>query len=321
MSMFSPRLTLILCDIAALLGSLWLGYQIRFDFVIPPETKQTFPLIFAWVIGFKIFCLWRFRRFEVLLGTFNISESSRLFWALFVPSLFIFAVSHQFGSDFAPPRSVVLTDLGFSVIALTAIRLAFRPEECRRSSDNGGPAKKRTHRAGIIGAGLVGTALAREFDRRRELGLQAVAFFDDDRFKWGKRIQDVPIVGAPESLLNGKGNLELEEIIIAMPSASARRIAEIVGILRRLQIKFSTVPSIYELTTGQAEVGHLRPVELKDLLGRDQIQLESTEIQRVLQNKVVLVTGAGGSIGSELCRQARIAGSWDGKGAVEGTGR
>jgi FlaA1/EpsC-like NDP-sugar epimerase len=303
MRVFTPQVALVVCDIAGLLGSLWLGYQLRFDFAVPMETRATFPLIFAWVIAFKVFCLWRFRRFEVLLGYLSISEASRLFWALFVPSLFIFGVSNQFGSNVAPPRSVVLADLGFSVIALTAIRLAFRREEFRQSSGEGRTPKKRARRAGIIGAGLVGTALAREFDRRRELGLQAVAFFDDDRLKWGKRILNVPIVGAPESLLNGKGNLELEEIIIAMPSASSRRLGEIAGLLRQIQIKFSTVPSIYELTTGQAEVGHLRPVELKDLLGRDQVQLESGEIQRVLQGKVVLVTGAGGSIGSELCRQ------------------
>src|SRR4249919_3303065 len=87
---FSPRLALVVCDIAALLASLWLAYQLRFDFAVPPATRETFPLIYAWVIAFKIFCLWRFRRFEVLLGYFSISEASRLFWALFVPSLFIF---------------------------------------------------------------------------------------------------------------------------------------------------------------------------------------------------------------------------------------
>src|SRR5215469_2179301 len=65
---FSPQLALVVCDIAGLLASLWLGYQLRFDFAVPAETRQTFPLIFAWVIGFKVFCLWRFRQFEVLLG-------------------------------------------------------------------------------------------------------------------------------------------------------------------------------------------------------------------------------------------------------------
>ena len=101
------------------------------------------------------------------------------------------------------------------------------PEKPCFAMGQGVPSQKRVRRAGIIGAGLVGTALAREFVRRRDLGLQAVAFFDDDRMKWGRRVQDIPIVGAPESLLNGKGDLELEEVIIAMPSAPARRIAEL----------------------------------------------------------------------------------------------
>jgi len=144
-----PQVTLVLCDIAALLASLWLGYQIRFDFTIPDETRQTFPLIFPWVIGFQVFCLWRFRRFEVLLGYFTIPEASRLFWALFVPSLFIFGVSTQLGSNYGPPRSVVLTDFGFAVIALTAIRLAFRPDESRQSQGNGKCPPKRARRAGI----------------------------------------------------------------------------------------------------------------------------------------------------------------------------
>src|SRR5579862_8086241 len=150
--LFSPQVALVVRDIAGLLGSLWLGYQLRFDFAVPAETRQTFPLIFAWVIAFKVFCLWRFRRFDALLGYFNISEASRLSWALFVPSLFIFGVSNQFGSNFAPPRSVVLSDLGISVIALTAVRLAFRQEEFRLGSDKGHVAPKRARRAGIIGA-------------------------------------------------------------------------------------------------------------------------------------------------------------------------
>ena len=297
------RVNLILWDIAALLASLWLGYQIRFDFSVPGSIQYTLPGIFLWVIALKVFCLWRFRQFEILLGYFSVPESSHVFWALFVPSLFVFGVSTQLGSNWAPPRGVVLTDFAFSVIGLTAVRLAFRPAQPRQVSQREKPPAKRARRAGIVGAGLVGTALAREFSRRRELGLQAVVFFDDDRLKWGKRILDIPIVGAPEALLNGKGDLELEEVIVAMPSAPATRIAEIATILRQLQIKFSTVPSIYELTTGQARVGQLRPVDVKDLLGRDQVQLGSDEIQRSLQGKIVMVTGAGGSIGSELCRQ------------------
>src|SRR5262249_38046757 len=160
--------------------------------------------------GLKAFCLWRFREFRSLPGYFSLSDSLRLFWVLLVPALITFAVSSRVGSDFAPPRSVVLTDLCFSLIGLTAIRLAFRPEQESSQAQKTSLPHKRVRRAGIIGAGLVGTALLREFNRRRDIGLQAVAFFDDDRLKWGKRIQDVPIVGSPESLLKEHADLELE---------------------------------------------------------------------------------------------------------------
>ena len=130
-----------------------------------------------------------------------------------------------------------------------------------------------------------------------------MAFFDDDRLKWGKSVLNIPVVGAPEILLNGQANLELEEVIIAMPSAPAKRVAEIVKTLRQLKIRFSSVPSIYELTTGQASVSQLRCVDAQELLGREQVQLATDDIRKLLQGRVVMVTGAGGSIGGELCRQ------------------
>ncbi len=233
--MKTTRIGLVLFYAAGLAGSLWLGYQVRFNFAVPVDTELTFPLVFAWLIGFKLFCLWRFRQFDAYLGCFSLADFSRLSWVLLATSFFVFAVS--------------------------------------------------------------------EFAERRDLGLQAVAFFDDDRMKWGKHVHDVPVVGAPEILLGGKMDLELEEVIIAMPSAPAKRVAEIVEMLNRLQIKFSTVPSFYELTTGQAKVSQLRAVEAQDLLGREQVRLATEDIRYLLRDRIVMVTGAGGSIGSELCRQ------------------
>ncbi len=298
----AARAALVIGDLAVLAVSLWLAYLIRFDFAIPEDAARSWPLVFLWVAGLQALWLWRARQFD-LLGYFNLGDSSGVFWALLAPNALVFLLSHQFGSAYAPPRSVVIADLGFAVIGLTGIRLAARRGERLGRRRQGTKPPTRRRRAGIIGAGLVGTALAREFEERPDLGLQAVAFFDDDRTKWGKRIHDVPIVGAPEALAGGGANLELEEIVVAMPSARPKRVAEIGEILRQLRIKFSTVPSIYELTTGAARVGQLRPVDLKDLLGREQVQLGSDAIRGSLQNKVVMVTGAGGSIGGELCRQ------------------
>jgi FlaA1/EpsC-like NDP-sugar epimerase len=277
---------------------------VRFNFAVPEETERTLPLVFAWVIVFKLFCLSQFRQFDVFLGSFSLPDFSRLSWVLLATSLVIFGVSTQLGSDYAPPRGVVLGDFSFSLLALMAVRLAYH--QARHNRDTPGApvrCRQRARRVGIVGAGLVGTALAQEFATRRDLGLQAVAFFDDDRMKWGKHLRNVPVVGAPETLLNETMDLALEEVIIAMPSAAAGRVAEIVKTLERLKIKFSTVPSIYELTTGQARVSQLRAVDAKDLLGREQVRLATEDIRDLLRDRVVMVTGAGGSIGSELCRQ------------------
>src|SRR5829696_417295 len=201
MRSFAMKITsvpLFLAYAAALIGSLWLSYQLRFDFAVPKETGRTFLLVFVWVISFKLICLWRGRQFDVLLGYFSLPDFSRLFWVLLVTSLVIFGVSAQLGSDYAPPRSAVLIDFSFSLLALTGIRLAYRRAAARAANRSTGLPRQRARRAGIIGAGLVGTALAQEFAARRELGLQAVAFFDDDRMKWGRNVLNVPVVGAPE---------------------------------------------------------------------------------------------------------------------------
>ena len=217
--------------------------------------------------------------------------------------MFVFGISARLGWAYAPPRSVVVADFGFSLIGLAALRLALRRVLSHRAAAAQEAPQKRVHRAGVIGAGLVGATLAQEFANRRELGLQAVAFFDDDRSKWGHRIQNVPVVGPPEALLGDQFNLELEEVIIAMPNASTKRVAEIIRTLQQLQVKFSTVPSAYELTTGQARVTQLRTVEFQELLGREQVELGNENVRHILRDQVVMVTGAGGSIGSELCRQ------------------
>lgn len=301
--MNSNGIRLCIAYATALIASLWLSYQLRFDFAVPESTARTQPFVFTWVIGLKLLCLWRARQFDVMLGHFSLQEYSKLFWILLFTGIFVFGVSSHLGSDYAPPRSVVLADGCVSLVALSAIRLVFHEAAARARARSQTRPRQRARRAGIIGAGVVGTALAQEFANRHDLGLQAVAFFDDDRLKWGKRVLDVPVLGAPEILLQEHQNLELEEIVIAMPGAPSRRVSEIVKTLERLRFNFSTVPSTYELTTGQARVSQLRALDPQMLLGREPVRLATDEIEVLLRDRVVLVTGAGGSIGSELCRQ------------------
>jgi FlaA1/EpsC-like NDP-sugar epimerase len=301
------RISLVLLSTAALVGSLWLAFQVRFNFAVPADTSRTLVPVIGWVTVLQLVCLWRLGQFDALPDYFSLPDFSRLAWILFGANFIVFGISSKLGAPYAPPRGVVVADFSFSVLALTVLRLALRHAAQDRQAaptvEATRPPRQRARRAGIVGAGIVGTALAQEFATRPDLGLQAVAFFDDDRMKWGRHVHNVPVVGAPETLLNGNADLELEEVIIAMPSAPARRVTEIVGTLQRLRIKFSTVPSIYELTTGQAKVSQLRLVDVQDLLGREQVRLATEDIRNLLRDRSVLVTGAGGSIGSELCRQ------------------
>jgi FlaA1/EpsC-like NDP-sugar epimerase len=130
-----------------------------------------------------------------------------------------------------------------------------------------------------------------------------VAFFDDDKGKWHSRVHDIPVLGPPERLAEVSAKLEIQEAIIAMPAASAKRIGEIVRLLRQVRVPCRTIPSLDQLALGQIRVSQLRNVEVQDLLGRERVELETESIRLALQDRVVLVTGAGGSIGSELCRQ------------------
>lgn len=282
--------------------TLWLAYQLRFDFSIPDQQKAVFPLIALGVVCIKMVFLLAFRQYTGLWSYFSTPELLRLFYGLSGASAVIGIFSWQLGSQAAPPRSVVLIDLGFSFLLLSMIRLGFRLVRERYMGPNGRH-RRRARRVGIIGAGDAGAILARELSIKRGLGLQPIAFFDDNRAKWNSRVHDIPVVGPPEMLLNGKGNMGLEEVIIAMPSAPARRIAEVVKILQQARLKFETVPSLDQLATGQVKVSQLRSVDIQDLLGREPVKLEAENIRLYLKEKIVMVTGAGGSIGSELCRQ------------------
>jgi FlaA1/EpsC-like NDP-sugar epimerase len=282
--------------------SYWLAYQLRFDFDPAPMFKTQLRVHWWWVVLVKLAILALFGQFSGLLSYFSIPDLRRLSMAVATGSLSIF-VFRLWNSHFYPaPRGVILIDFLLSLAGLSMVRLGFRVIRERYLS----PMARGSHRmrrVGIIGAGDVGASLAKELFAKRGLGLLPVVFFDDDKNKWRLRVHDVPVVGNPESLLDQRLNLRLDEAIIAMPTAPAKRIGEIVQILQRAHLKFETVPSVDQLATGQVKVSQLRNVEIEDLLGREPVKLQTESIRQILKGRVVMVTGAGGSIGSELCRQ------------------
>jgi FlaA1/EpsC-like NDP-sugar epimerase len=298
---------LLLLYSAVLFSSWWLAYEIRFEFEILEDFRAQMWDNMLLIILFKLLLLYVFGQFSGLLSYFSVPDLRRLFSASFLASATFFAIylacSYSYkGMLYPASRGVILTDFLISFTGLVVIRLSFRMIRERYLSPSSN-LSGRARRVGIIGAGDVGANLARDLVARRGLGLVPVAFFDDDSSKWRSRVHDIPVVGAPEALLDQNSTLKLEEAIIAMPNAPAKRIGEVVKILHRAHVKFETVPSVDQLATGKVKVSQLRSVEIQDLLGRQPVQLDTNNIREILTGRISMVTGAGGSIGSELCRQ------------------
>ena len=301
--MIFRSLVLLACYSVIITLSLWLAYELRFDFEMKQQYWEGFKLYLSWIIPIKLAFLAMFGQFSGLLSYFSIPDLKKLISATALSSLVLFIIWYWTRGAISPPRGVLLADFIITLFGLAAVRLSFRILRERYLAPFSKPVKRHAKRVGIVGAGDVGAALAKDLLTKRGLGLEPTVFFDDDKRKWKSKIHDIPVIGPPELLANDNLNLNLEEVIIAMPSAPAKRIGEVVKILQQSRLPFTTVPAMDQLATGKVRVSQLRPVEIQDLLNRSPVKLETDSIRKIINEKVVMVTGAGGSIGSELVRQ------------------
>ncbi len=295
-------LVILLVYSLVLLLSFWVAFLLRFEFQIPADQWAIFQKNCLWFVPLKLMVLLSIGQFAGLLSFFSIPDLRRVCYGLLATSAGMLVLWHWQHGVALPPRSVVVADFVFALVGLSASRLVFRMIRERLKAPSASATHGQARRVGIIGAGYVGAALARDLMTKRDLGLHPVAFFDDERGKWRSRVHNIPVVGPPESILSHKAALRLDEIVIAMPSAPAKRMREIVQALRLARIKFTTVPSLDQLATGLV-VSQLREVDIEDLLGREPVALDRKDIRLYLAGRTVMVTGAGGSIGQELCRQ------------------
>ncbi|MGO8697829.1 MAG: polysaccharide biosynthesis protein [Limisphaerales bacterium] len=299
--LISRRLIIVGLAACMLIACRWLAYQLRFDFDVPLKNRLQLQHHGLWVVSLQLCCLLFFRQFSGIYKYFSFTEAGHLVYAMALSGMSLY-VLRFLDVSFSPPLGVILVQCMLSFLALGAMRSAWRiVNEQYYSRKNYNCCAARN--VAIIGAGDVGASLVRELRSRPNLGLVPAVFLDDDRKKWGARIHDVPVVGAPEQIQHLKEKLGLEEVVIAMPLCTAKRLGEIVAILQKARLKYVTVPSIDQLTSGRVRVSRLRPVKIEDLLGRESIDLRMDQIGGVLKGRTIMVTGAGGSIGSELCRQ------------------
>lgn len=295
-------LLLLFCYGVVLSLSLVVAYELRFDFAVPEEFRDSLPVILVWTVFLKLFLLFVFGQYAGLLTYFSLPDLQRVFGALTLGSIILGLVRWVEGTPVAPPRGVILADFLLSFLGVAGLRLGFRLIG-QFLFQPAIPSSRNARRVAILGAGDVGASLARELMIKRGLGLKPVAFFDDDPAKQYSRVHGIPVVGPVEMLTEEGFNLHLDQVIIAMPSAAPARINEIVRVLQKARLRFETVPALDQLATGQVRVTELRSVEVEDLLGREPVALETEQIASLIRGRVVMVTGAGGTIGGGLCQQ------------------
>ncbi|KAF1086079.1 UDP-N-acetyl-alpha-D-glucosamine C6 dehydratase [Sporotomaculum syntrophicum] len=206
-------------------------------------------------------------------------------------------VAFTYLSETLLPRSVLVVSWAFIILLVGISRLGWR---IRMDYKKGyGRQGKRTL---IVGAGDAGVQVAREL-KNHDSGLLPVGYIDDDMNKQHQSILDIPVLGTRDRITNLCKQYSIETIIVAIPSANASTIREIFELCKNTTLEVKTLPGLYQLIDGEVSVSNLRPVAIEDLLQREPVKLDLEEISGYIRGETVLVTGAGGSIGSELCRQ------------------
>ncbi|VEN74460.1 Capsular polysaccharide biosynthesis protein CapD [Candidatus Desulfarcum epimagneticum] len=301
-------------DIFLVSASLFIAHMVRFDFHVPEPYRTLFFQILPPVIAIKTLCFYFFNLYRGMWRYTSISDMLNIIKASGVSSLIVIAFI-LFSARFEGfSRSVFIIDLFFTIFLISAFRLSIRfyyenaDSDSRKNSLSGfGWLQRRKKREGknliIIGAGDYGEKICREIRNNPSLNYNVAGFLDDDPGKIGMTIHGIPVIGKTDDILSVIRKTRAEEALIALSSADAAQIRKTVKLCKESGIEFKTVPGYGELINGRVTVDAIREVEYRDLLGRDIIEMETDKIGAYLKNKTILVTGAGGSIGSELCRQ------------------
>ncbi len=198
------------------------------------------------------------------------------------------------------PRSVPVIDGLLSLLYVGGTRFAIRAAERLQQKWSNGYAYNRVL---IVGAGSAGTLIAKELDACPQLGLKPVGFIDDDHLKYGRTILGLPVLGGRNDIEIVARRMVVRQAVIAMPRASGRVVRELRDICHDAGLTTKTIPGMFEILSGRVQVSHLRDVRIEDLLRREPVQTDQQAVAELVRGRMVLVTGAGGSIGSEICRQ------------------
>jgi len=286
-------------DILAAIAAWYLAFWLRFNTEIPQASLDNMVSAMLWVVPLQTAIFLVSHMYRGVWRYASVADLQRIALAVGLSTLAIALVLLMLPPQRPPvPRSVILLDPILLILILGGSRLAYRVwKERRLRNVVGAPGTPVV----ILGAGDAAADLLKNLARAgdwRVLGL-----LDDDPATRGSQIQGVDVLGTLEELIELAPRLELERAIIAMPSASHQSRRRALEICRRAGVEALTVPSYQDLVSGKVTVSQVRNIELDDLLGRDPVLLDESRLQTWIRGRSILVTGAGGSIGSELCRQ------------------
>lgn len=299
MQVLMRRSILFFIDIVLLTLAYFLTFELRFEFYVPSVFLDILKSTFIYVVLIKIIFFVVFGLYNSLWRYVSIDELFKLIIATTLSSILIYILN--VGFNFNLPRSIILIDWILAIFLTGGFRLSYRI--VRRAYQSINQVDDNLNRVMIIGAGDAGSMIVRELKNLVNMLYKPVVIVDDDKRKNNSTIYGVPIRNGMNNIPELVKEYNVNEIIVAIPSLNKEKLAEIVKIAQTTHCKVKTLPGINDLIDNEVTLKNIRDVSIEDLLGRDEIRLKIDEISSYLENKVVLVTGAGGSIGSELCRQ------------------
>ena len=295
---------MVIMDVMSILlvsfAALYIRYDFSFQDIDPVFFKHCENLLIPNIIGTLLFfviwklyrSVWRYASANELVNIVGATACASL--AQFVYCKF---------TDNRMPRSYSVLYFFLLTLAICCIRFGYRILRLINNKRMNLLGKEHCVNVMIIGAGAGGDMILKEIENSRYLSMRAKCIIDDQPGCHGKLMRGVPIVGGRESILDAVGRYSIDEIIFAIPSAGVQTRKEILDICKESGCKLRTIPGTYQLINGDVSVSSLKEVEIEDLLGREPICINTEEVLEHVGGKVVLVTGGGGSIGSELCRQ------------------
>ena len=293
-------------DIVWVYFSYWIALMLRFDGKVPWWEFEYFQIQIPWATGICLIVFFLCRFYTTMWQFASLDELIQIFFGVSISSVLIAAMGFTMADPvFHTNRLPIPVYLmGWALMLLFvggsrfAIRLWHRRKRRLSQQDS-----EEFHRVMVVGAGEMGSMVIKDMKSAPESKGIPVVAIDDDKSKRGTRIHGVKVVGGRESIPRMAGRYNVDQIVLAIASAKREDRQDILSICAKTGCKLKTIPALYEMIEGDMEHPAVRDVDILDLLGRDEVNLNVEEISGYLKNKTVLVTGGGGSIGSELCRQ------------------